>query len=324
MTELIDSLKNRHVRDLAWACFSPPLLHTQKLADDQHNVANCGLSLTSARRIWLQQLDQNPGALVEFLEQKNHTRLGLYFEQLWHFFLQQDPDIDLVAHNLPVREKGRTLGEFDCLYFCHHRQRHYHLELAVKYFLAHESATNGGTTRAWQAWLGPNCRDRLDLKVEHMLQRQIRLSEHPAAQALLAPLGIESLTGEVEIKGWLFANGAMETLPPRGHNAARPLQRWLPVNTLQTFISEQPFSGFAVLPRLHWLTPALRQNIEVMSVTDAQEHVSRHFDSTIRPLLVAAFGESDLELERFFVTDPEWPNLEGGVSDQPVIATPAL
>ncbi|MEP1472427.1 MAG: DUF1853 family protein [Halieaceae bacterium] len=314
MTELINSLKNRYVRDLAWACFSPSLLHTEKLADDQHNVANCGLSLTSPRATWLQLLDQNPAALIDFLDQKNHTRLGLYFEQLWHFFLQEDPDVDLVAHNLPVREKGRTLGEFDCLYFCHQRQRHYHLELAVKYFLAHEGSANGNTTRAWQAWLGPNCRDRLDLKVEHMLQRQIRLAEQPAAQALLGPLGIESLTGEVEIKGWLFANGAQETLPPQGHNAARPLQNWLPVNTLQTFLSEQQFSGLAVLPRLQWLAPALRQDVEVMSVKDTQEQVSRHFATTVRPLLVAAFGDSDLEQERFFVTNPEWPRLQGELS----------
>jgi hypothetical protein len=40
MTELPITLTNRQVRDLAWACFSPPLLHTEQLADDQHNIAN--------------------------------------------------------------------------------------------------------------------------------------------------------------------------------------------------------------------------------------------------------------------------------------------
>ena len=314
MTEPINSLKNRYVRDLAWACFSPSLLHTEKLADDQHNVANCGLSLTSERATWLQKLDENPGTLIDFLDQKNHTRLGLYFEQLWHFFLQHDPDIELVAHNLPVRDGARTLGEFDCLYFCHQRQRHYHLELAVKYFLAHKGNASHVSTQAWQAWLGPNCRDRLDLKVEHMLQRQIRLSEQPAAQALLAPLGIESLTGEVEIKGWLFANGPDATLPPRGHNADRPLQRWLPVNKHRDYISEQQFAYLAVLPRLQWLAPALRQDVELLQAADAQALVTGHFASTVRPLLVAAFGESDLELERFFVTNQEWPQKQGDVS----------
>ena len=93
MTELPITLTNRHVRDLAWACFSPPLLHTQKLADDQHNVANCGLSLTPTRTAWLQQLDHNPGPLLDYLAQQSHTRLGLYFEQLWHFFLAQDPAV---------------------------------------------------------------------------------------------------------------------------------------------------------------------------------------------------------------------------------------
>ena len=40
---------NRHVRDLAWACFSPPLMIVNELADDGDNVANCGLALTPAR-----------------------------------------------------------------------------------------------------------------------------------------------------------------------------------------------------------------------------------------------------------------------------------
>ncbi len=103
-------------------------------------------------------------------------------------------------------------------------------------------------------------------------------------------------------------------MPPQGHNAARPLQSWLPVNTLQTFLSEQQFSGLAVLPRLQWLAPALRQDVEVISVTDIKEQVNNHFATTVRPLLVAAFGDSNLEQERFFVTNPEWPRLQGELS----------
>jgi len=307
MTELPLTLTNRHVRDLAWACFSPPLLHTEQLADDQHNVANCGLPLSPARRHWLQQLDSNPAALNDFLNQKAHTRLGLYFEQLWHFFLREDPDVELLAHNLPVREGPKTLGEFDCLYFCHQRQRHYHLELAVKYFLAHHPAGSATTTRAWRTWLGPNNRDRLDLKVEHMMQRQIRLSEQPAAQALLAPLGIDSLAGEVEIKGWLFGNAAKSILPPRGHNAARPVRHWLRSGELRNLLAAEDYSGLALLPRLQWLAPTRREDAEVVPVATAEAQLESHFQTTNRPVLVAAFGADSIELDRFFVTSQGWP-----------------
>lgn len=307
-------LTNRYVRDLAWACFSPTLMHTEKLADDQHNVANCGLSLSGERVEWLSRLDREPVKLLDHLAQKPQSRLGLYFERLWHFFLQEDPTIELLAHNLPVREASKTLGEFDCLYFCRERQRHYHLELAVKYFLAHGAASSGPGSSHWHAWLGPNNRDRLDLKVEHMMQRQIRLSEKPAARAALAELGITDLTCEVEMKGWLFSNPLEPLPPPRGHNAERPIASWLRQNQLAAQIDNAEYASLAVLPRLQWLAPTQQSQLEVMSGPELQQQLAHHFKSSSRPMLIAAFGEGEEELCRFFVTGQGWPGDQGSQS----------
>ncbi|WP_265309277.1 DUF1853 family protein, partial [Pseudomonas aeruginosa] len=41
--------------------------------------------------------------------------LGLYYEHLWQFALEQAPDVRLIAANLPVRDGGHTLGELDLL-----------------------------------------------------------------------------------------------------------------------------------------------------------------------------------------------------------------
>ena len=109
------------VRDLAWACFSPPLLHNDQLLADPGGLTNCYLELTPQRRDWLAALDRDPSALLEHLAVNAPRRLGLYFERLWHFFLQADPAVELLAHNLPVRDGGVTLGEFDCLYYCRRR-----------------------------------------------------------------------------------------------------------------------------------------------------------------------------------------------------------
>ena len=312
MTELPITLTNRHVRDLAWACFSPPLLHTQKLADDQHNVANCGLSLTPTRTAWLQQLDHNPGPLLDYLAQQSHTRLGLYFEQLWHFFLAQDPAVELVAHNLAVREGQQTLGEFDCLYYCHQRKRHYHLELAVKYFLGYDPLHKAASPSSWQSWLGPNNRDRLDLKVDHMMQRQIRLPDKAAAKEVLDSLGINTLASEVDIKGWLFSNPTEPVAPPHGHNTARPLQRWLRFEDLAGLLATQEYTGLALLPRLQWLAPVLQSSTEVLPVHKAQAQLQPHFEKARRPVLVVAFSDSAEETCRFFVTGQGWPADQSG------------
>ena len=108
--------QTRAVRDLAWACFSPALLHSNVLADADQDIANCGLSLSPAREQWLMEIDRHPEELLRHLSKLHNKRLGLYFESLWHFFLQQDPQVDLIAHNLAVRTPHKTVGEFDCLY----------------------------------------------------------------------------------------------------------------------------------------------------------------------------------------------------------------
>ena len=124
--------QTREVRDLAWACFSPSPMHSHDLAAIDQTIANCGLRLSPARERWLVDLDRQPEPLHRHLSALHNNRLGLYFERLWHFFLQQDPLVDLLAHNLAVRTPQKTIGEFDCLYYCHQRARHFHLELAVK------------------------------------------------------------------------------------------------------------------------------------------------------------------------------------------------
>ncbi len=311
MAELDIALENRYVRDLAWACFSPPILNTPALADDNHNVDNCGLGLTPKRRDWLHALDRDPTPLIAHLKRKQHSRLGLYFEHLWHFFLAQDPDVTFTAHNLAVREQGRTLGEFDCLYFCHHRQRHFHLELAVKYFLGHGSPTADSPSH-WHQWLGPNCRDRLDLKVNHMMQKQSRLADQPAARRALSGLGIDQVTAEVEIKGWLFTAAENGLSAPHAFNQARSLCDWLKIGALENHLGKQDWSSLGVLPRLQWLAPAHRDDIERHTPEEFLAALSTHFASSSRPLLVAAFDEQALEQARFFVTADNWPDPGSG------------
>ena len=132
---LIPCFRTPAVRDLAWACFSEPLFLCKGLPPGAGPLQNCTLQLTPERAQWLERLDREPAALLAQVEETRKGRLGLYFEHLWHFFLRQDPAVDLLAHNLPVRHGTRTLGEFDCLYYCHQRQQYIHLELAVKFYL---------------------------------------------------------------------------------------------------------------------------------------------------------------------------------------------
>jgi hypothetical protein len=300
--------QTQEVRDLAWACFSPPLLHIGKLAMPDQMIGACALRLTDRRRQWLTQLDGDPTPLLEHLAQRPTHRLGLYFEHLWHFFLHEDAATELVAHNVPLHDGSRTLGEFDCLYYCRERRRHVHLELAVKFFLglSHPVSSASGNP---SEWLGPDNRDRLDLKLDQLLQRQILLAEQPAARPLLDDLGIDQLDREIALKGYLFQQTAGTPAPPPAFNHQNTLSHWVRLDALDRFIAAHAYTTFMRLPKMQWLSDAQTNDQEkVMSVATMRATVARYFESEQYPLMIAALDNRQHESARFFVTPTQWPD----------------
>ena len=309
--------RTQQVRDLAWACFSPALLLTPQLRGSGQRVDNCGLRLTPERNAWLQALDRDPRALLQHLASQRSHRLGIYFEHLWHFFLQQDPAVELLAHNLPVRHDGKTLGEFDCLYFCHTRQRFYHLELAVKFFLGHRQFTAEQAASSLREWLGPSSDDRLDRKIAHLLQRQIRLGDNPLAQKQLQDLGITDLHKEVEIKGHLFHSTADPLPAPYGFNPNLQLGHYVAISDLDRFLQAPSLScvaGYKDLPKTLWLSPVQADQATALAAAEISTRLNHHFAQDKRSQLVAALDDQGREIQRFFVTPPNWPAASNTVS----------
>lgn len=301
--------KTREVRDLAWACFSPSLFHSEMLSSDKPPISNCGLTLTEDRQAWLAKLDQSPLPLHRHLQTLHNSRLGLYFESLWHFFLQSDSLVELIAHNLPIRDKGRTLGEFDCLYYCHVRQQHFHLELAVKYYLSHRQVTASGQTSQWEEWLGPTNTDNLGRKIKHLTQHQIKLGEHPIAVEALRALNIDKPAREIEIKGYLFQGIVDPLSPPQGHNSENGLCHWLTIEQLPGYIASCSGVNFCRLDKPHWLAPAIAavHADTLLDKAGTAEALKQHFAGDHRPVMLAGFNEAGEQQQRFFVTGPQWP-----------------
>ena len=92
------NLQTRQVRDLAWACFSPPLLISRQL-DSGIQLGNTNFRLSPERQQWLAELDRNPQPLLTHLAASKSPRLGIYFERLWQFFLDCYPAVELLAAN---------------------------------------------------------------------------------------------------------------------------------------------------------------------------------------------------------------------------------
>lgn len=287
------------VRDLAWCCSSTPLLVD---VPDQHISIWPTDAMYDER--WLADLDQAPQVLIDELSQLKSTRLGIYYEGLWRFYWQHHPRYRLLAHNLQIVEQGQTLGAFD--FIVQDGETIWHSEAAVKFYLGLPGQTQPFSE--WSHWIGPNCNDRLDIKVERMLEHQLPLRFHPASQSALAAL----VTGEnwhsaLCLQGYLFYPTHQAMPAPRHAHPHHLRGYWW---YLSQFDAAATYY-WLVLPRHQWLSPARTADIHALLSRDQLRDYLQHWvGDRDRPQLIAAVSKQDDAWEeklRGFVVPDHWP-----------------
>ena len=306
LADLPRRLQDSAVRDLAWSLLAPPLLGAAP-CPQRHPLAGSAWTQDPQRLSdWLHGLDADPGALHAWLAARGSRRLGLYYERLWQFALQQAPGIEVLAANLPIREGGRTLGELDLV--LRDAEGDHHLELAVKFYLG--PSTAGGHDP--QAWLGPGCEDRLGTKLAHLAAHQLPMSAHPSAQVALRALGVEALDAHAWLSGYLFYPQTGPALPPQGAYGAHLRGHWI----YQRDWSPDPTAVWQPLPRGAWLAPARCRAPDYPSATALADWQQTLSPTTPAQLLVRLAPDSTgiwHEEERFFLVPDTWPQqLETG------------
>jgi len=120
----------------------------------------------------LKQLDESPEPLLQFMSRLKSTRLGLRFENLLWFWLQEDQYhcYQLLGHSIQKIDGARTLGELDFLVFNKKTQQVEHWEVALKYYLG-EGELN------LEQWIGLNREDTLSKKLYHFTDKQFQFSD---------------------------------------------------------------------------------------------------------------------------------------------------
>lgn len=296
------TLNNPKVRDLANSCFSANLIEDyQALPGAPSQLQPCPITLTESRLHWLHELDRQPQVLYDCLNELSSTRLGLYFEKLWQFFIDQDPELSLISHNLAIYNNKQTLGEFDLIYFCHQRQCYIHLELALKFYLWHPTAALAADP--FSHWLGPNAVDRFDLKLNRLLSHQTRLSETEAGQTALQQLNIERIQRELALKGRLFYSGSDKIQQPQLH-PSHPQGYWL---HLEEFIKPQnAVYDWQLLTRDHWISPpnTITTPIHHQSVS---KQLMVHFETYRQSVMLLRHCRHSQQTHCVFVTHNQWP-----------------
>ncbi|MDF3029504.1 MAG: hypothetical protein K0R03_62 [Moraxellaceae bacterium] len=297
------------VRDLAWVLASPPLLQPSGTGLRWLNDA-WGERAFRASEGWLAALDQHPAPLRDVLARRP-GRLGTYFETLLLFWLSWpgNPLYRLVAHNLPVRTKTRTLGELDFLVEERASGALQHWEVAVKFYLG---VAPGG---AHAGWIGPGLKDRLDLKVERLLQHQLGLTSRPEAVGLLRHLGLPMPKPVCLLRGRLFypPHSDLAAWAPDGAAAGHLTGWWMPQ---QDFLALYADAGlqWIRLPKEHWLTPV---DLDAPDTDAVPIGASLEANRLVEALRAAADNRAAAvvglldrqEVTRGFITPADWPSI---------------
>ncbi len=331
--------RTTHVRNLAWCLLSPSLL-TSPYAGHKVWQVNTKTELID----WLETLDKNPEPLLQHMTHCKSPRLGFLYEHYWHFYweafigqahVSNGTSTGTWINNLQVNSEGTfskktTLGEADFVQAFPSEKKLLHKELAVKFYLGFETPN-----KKW-LWLGPNCIDRLDLKLDQLANKQLRLFEHPEARLNLpnAWQGFEVET-EITLSGQLYYPAHQrESAKSRQYLNPEHLNgRWYYLNDFLAISRSSENSTCVLLEKSEWFcSPAaieksrllnqentgiiLKQQLSNPTPPTQLEH--RKVDMTPRPLMLSlgkVLNENNngnfdwQESERVFVVPDDWPRL---------------
>lgn len=232
---------HQSVRDLAWLLFAPNTLNAADPAVRPYLWPDDWVE--PYRDAWqgrLLELSRDPGPLLKHLHPLPR-RLGVYAEHLLFWWMSSCPDIQVLLRHQAVHENKRTIGDFDLL-LATPNDGLIHLELTVKFFVG----LNGGHTM--NDWVGTSFDDSLGIKWRRVVERQLQLADHPAAQAFLP--------GPVDqrwcwFKAWMFEPLDNSIVRTPFFNFDRPRGIWGTAEELrQHWGNSSPCFSLRVIQRL--------------------------------------------------------------------------
>ncbi len=222
-------------------------------------------------------------------------KLGHLYEQALEILIKATPSLELLGSHVQVFDgDNRTIGELDFILFERALNRHIHLELAVKFYLAHEGK-NG-----WR-YPGPNATDNWHKKLNRMQAHQLMLSHRSETQKLLSSrFGITKIDVQHLIYGCLFTPIDTDELLEPNHMAGDgQTGQWLYAKQWQDALKDDV--EILLLPKPLWpvmLTAENKKLLEVLSKEKLLELAHNH-------CVMFAFKNSET---KYFMVPDQWPS----------------
>jgi hypothetical protein len=304
LDQWLPRLQHPAVRDLAWTLLAAPLLAAPGCPQRHPLSASGWWHNPQWLADWLQEQQQQPEPLLDWLQGARSQRLGIHYERLWQFALQQAPGIELLAANLPVRQGGQTLGELDML--LRDAEGDHHLELAIKLYLGPAS----GDGELPGNWRGAGRADNLQRKLQHLGSQQLLLCASPAAQDILAAHGVQQPRPGLWLSGYLFYPWPGGCASPAGSHPQHARGLWLQHHDWPAFQAASSAQHWQPVARDCRLAPSALQPASSWPAARLEDWRHR-LAADAPPILLAGFSQQDdgnwTESSRVMLLNDQWP-----------------
>ena len=270
------------INDLAWSIGSPSLLDSEECPHPALLGSNWGKKQIITARNLLDNEDKAPQKIQSFLSKSNYFRLGHYFENLVAYWFSIHPDFEILEKNKIIHctEEGRTLGEIDFIVKNITTDDIIHIEVAVKFYLQVEYHEQN-------FWFGTNLKDRLDIKLQRLINHQISISD------TLDQYTVNKK--QILLKGRLFKYSPILSFE----------HSWL---TKSEFIQLNDMkSQWIILQKPFWLAELSDPQSYFLSRDFlSKQQMINHLDSMgLHPVCVAKI-DNNCESKRLFITPDNW------------------
>ncbi|WP_370280778.1 DUF1853 family protein [Pontibacterium sp.] len=282
---LTDSFVTRNIlADIRWLLTTPSLMSLPQDMDGVH---------------LLKEMSALEDTSVESTEWSKsiQRRLGYYYEDLFNSVLERTAYISDIKRNIQVKDTNRTVGEFDFIVQTPQGNT-LHIECAVKFYLC----THDGSELSH--FEGPNRKDRLDLKWDKLLYKQIRLSKTDAGRAKIQALNLETPQTAVLIQGYLFYPLGQPTTTLHASINPNHLRGWWVRNEHRTQILDDQLR-YQILNKPFWLARPAIPEAELFTSDQLNEELNEQH----HPQLIVRLTKNDegwCELDRGFVVQNGW------------------
>ena len=283
-------------RDLWWLLTTPHIIEDSSVGLNSSQKEN----LLPDAWNWIQRDAEYPSNLQSWVQNPHRQRkLGLYAEDLLHYYLQWGSPWRVRWHDVQIQENKRSIGAIDFILEQNGVLEHW--EMTVKFYLQYKATGN------WTDWVGADQRDSLYKKWAHFHTKQLKLGTHPATVAKLAEDGMTTPTqSKIWHCGMLFSEwGAPCELPEPcvyGQvHTSQPLGQWIRRTDFVRFFFSNKYR-WVIRDHPNWLAPIESEHalttIEVMDVP-----ISRGF---LMLAQMSAHNNGWRESTRWVLVDDDW------------------